>query len=60
MPTIEYRVEQAARLDVLCAEAAQASRSQAAKWIENGLCLVDGKAQIKTSFKAAAVTKYFK
>ena len=54
MPTIEYRVEQAARLDVLCAEAAQASRSQAAKWIENGLCLVDGKAQTKTSFKAAA------
>jgi len=54
MPLIEYRVEQTARLDVLCAETAKASRSQAAKWIENGLCLVDGKAQTKTSFKAAA------
>ena len=54
MPTIEYKVENAARLDVLCAEAAQASRSQAAKWIESGLCVVDGKVQTKTSFKAPA------
>lgn len=54
MSTIEYKVEQAARLDVLCAEAAQASRSQAAKWIESGLCTVDGKAQTRTSFKAPA------
>ncbi|MDD6040180.1 MAG: RluA family pseudouridine synthase [Clostridia bacterium] len=51
---IEYRVEQPARLDVLCAQAAQASRSQAARWIESGLCTVDGKAQTKPSFKAAA------
>ena len=54
MPRIETVVEQTARLDVLCAEAAQASRSQAAKWIENGLCTVNGTAQIKPSFKAAA------
>ena len=54
MPTIEYKVENAARLDVLCAEAAQASRSQAAKWIESGLCMVDGRVQTKTSFKAPA------
>ena len=54
MSMIEYRVEQPARLDVLCAQAAQASRSQAARWIESGLCTVDGKAQTKPSFKAAA------
>ena len=52
MPMIEYKVEQSARLDVLCADAAQTSRSQAAKWIESGLCRVDGKVQSKTSFKA--------
>lgn len=54
MSMIEYRVEQPARLDVLCAQAAQASRSQAARWIESGLCTVDGKVQTKPSFKAAA------
>ena len=54
MSMIEYPVEQPARLDVLCAQAAQASRSQAARWIESGLCTVDGKAQTKPSFKAAA------
>ena len=54
MSMIEYRVEQPARLDVLCAQAAQASRSQAARWIESGLCTVDGKAQTKPSFRAAA------
>lgn len=53
MPRIETTVEKAARLDVLCAEAAQASRSQAAKWIENGLCTVNGAVQAKPSFKAA-------
>lgn len=57
MPTIEYTVENTTRLDVLCAEAAQASRSQAAKWIESGMCVVDGKAQTKTSFKAPAGAK---
>ena len=49
---IEYKAPAAARLDVLCAEAAQASRSQAAKWIESGLCKVNGAVQTKTSFKA--------
>lgn len=53
MPRIETTVEKAARLDVLCAEAAQASRSQASKWIENGLCTVNGAVQTKPSFKAA-------
>ncbi len=57
MPRIEYTVEEAGRLDVLCAEAAQASRSQAAKWIESGACLVDGKAQTKTSCKVAKGAK---
>jgi len=52
MPRMETIVEHAARLDVLCAEAAEASRSQAAKWIEAGLCQVNGTAQTKTSFKA--------
>lgn len=53
MPRIETTVEKTARLDVLCAEAAQASRSQVAKWIENGLCTVNGAVQTKPSFKAA-------
>lgn len=52
MPRIEMTVEKTARLDVLCAEMAQASRSQAAKWIENGLCTVNGAVQTKPSFKA--------
>ena len=52
MPRIETIVQQAARLDVLCAEAAQASRSQAAKWIESGVCSVNGTVQLKPSFKA--------
>ena len=54
MPRIETITDKAARLDVLCAEAAQASRSQAAKWIEGGLCTVNGAVQTKPSFKAAA------
>lgn len=54
MPRIETIVEKSARLDVLCAEAAGASRSQAAKWIENGLCKVNGVLQNKTSFKVSA------
>ncbi len=57
MPMIEYQVENSARLDVLCAEAAQASRSQASKWIENGLCTVNGTVQAKPSFKAPAGAK---
>jgi len=51
MPTIEAIAPRAARLDVLCAEAAGASRSQAARWIEAGLCAVEGKAQRKPSFQ---------
>ncbi|MBR3873740.1 MAG: RluA family pseudouridine synthase [Clostridia bacterium] len=52
MPRIEITVQKQSRLDVLCAEASGASRSQTAKWIESGLCTVDGKVQNKTSFKA--------
>lgn len=51
MPRIEITVPKQSRLDVLCAEASGASRSQTAKWIESGLCTVDGKVQNKTSFK---------
>ena len=57
MPKIEFEAPQQARLDVLCAEAAGASRSQAAKWIESGLCTVNGTVQNKTSFKASAGMK---
>jgi len=54
MPIIEIEAPRKARLDVLAAEAANASRSQAAKWIEAGLCLVDGMPQKKTSFAVPA------
>ena len=57
MPKIEFESPQQARLDVLCAEAAGASRSQAAKWIESGLCTVNGAMQNKTSFKVSAGMK---
>ena len=57
MPRIEFDAPQQARLDVLCAEAANTSRSQAAKWIESGLCTVNGTVQTKTSFKAGAGMK---
>ena len=57
MPKIEFEAPQQARLDVLCAEAAGASRSQAAKWIESGLCTVNGTVQNKTSFKVSAGMK---
>ena len=50
---MEWIADEAGRLDVLCAQTANASRSQAAKWIESGLCTVDGKVQAKTSFKVA-------
>ena len=33
------------RLDLLAAQAGDASRSQAARWIEQGLCLVNGTAR---------------
>ena len=51
MPTIEAVAPRAARLDVLCAEVAGASRSQAARWIEAGLCAVEGETQRKPSFQ---------
>ena len=54
MPKIETIVQRQARLDVLCSEAAQTSRSQTAKWIENGLCSVNGTVQTKPSFKVNA------
>lgn len=41
-----------ARLDVLAAKLAQISRSQAARLIEQGCCLVNGRAQTKPSFQA--------
>ena len=43
-----------ARLDVLAAELAGASRSQAARWIEGGLCAVNGVARTKTGYKVLA------
>jgi len=57
MPIIEMIAPRKARLDVLAAEAAGASRSQAARWIESGLCLVDGTAQKKTSFAVSEGAK---
>lgn len=54
MQKITMRAQAAARLDVLAAEAAGSSRSQAARWIEDGLCAVDGRAQCKPAFKVAA------
>ena len=48
---VEVKASRRARLDVLAAEAANASRSQAAKWIENGLCTVNGTVQKKPSFQ---------
>ncbi len=46
-----------ARLDVLVAELTGASRSQAAKWIAEGLCAVDGVEQRKAGFKVCAGTE---
>lgn len=54
MPRIESVATREARLDVLCAQAAGASRSRAARWIEAGLCAVDGITQRKPSFQPKA------
>ena len=43
-----------ARLDVLVAELADASRSQAARWIEAGLCHVNGAPRLKAGYAVAA------
>lgn len=42
------------RLDVLVSQIAGVSRSQAARWIEDGLCAADGRVQRKPSYKAGA------
>lgn len=52
MQKITAQATSAARLDVWVAQVALISRSQAAKWIEDGLCTVDGKVQTKAAFKA--------
>ena len=43
-----------ARLDLLAAQASGASRSQAARWIEQGLCRVNGAVRQKPAFKVGA------
>ena len=43
-----------ARLDLLAAQASGASRSQAARWIEQGLCRVNGAVRQKVAFKVNA------
>lgn len=42
------------RLDVLAARAGRTSRSQAARWIEQGLCRVNGQVRVKPAFKVGA------
>ncbi len=42
------------RLDVLAARAGGTSRSQAARWIEQGLCRVNGQMRVKPAFKVGA------
>lgn len=42
------------RLDVLVAALSGASRSQAARWIEDGCCTVDGREQFKASLRVCA------
>ena len=50
MKTIQLQAENKARLDVVAAEMGECSRSQAAKWIEQGLCRVNGSVRAKTGF----------
>lgn len=54
MQKITMRAMETARLDVLAAGAAGVSRSQAARWIEDGLCAADGQVRRKPSFKVMA------
>lgn len=42
------------RLDVLAARTGGTSRSQAARWIEQGLCRVNGQVRVKPAFKVGA------
>ena len=46
------------RLDVLAARAGGTSRSQAARWIEQGLCRVNGQVRVKPAFKVGAAVSY--
>lgn len=50
MKIIRLQAENKARLDVVAAEMGECSRSQAAKWIEQGLCRVNGSVRAKTGF----------
>ena len=50
MKTIRLQAENKARLDVVAAEMGECSRSQAAKWIEQGLCRGNGSVRAKTGF----------
>lgn len=54
MQKIVKIAENDARLDVAVSLMAECSRSQAAKWIEAGQCLVNGTARTKTGFKVQA------
>lgn len=42
------------RLDVLAADMANSSRSQAAKWIGDGLCLINGQPRLKPGYAVKA------
>lgn len=50
MKTIRLQAENKARLDVVAAEMGECSRSQAARWIEQSLCRVNGIVRAKTGF----------
>lgn len=54
MQKINAEAPNEARLDVLVSRLAKVSRSQAARWIEDGLCAVEGRMQKKPSYRAAA------
>lgn len=53
MKTIQQQAETKARLDVIAAEMGESSRSQAAKWIEQGLCRVNEIVRSKPGYGVA-------
>ncbi len=53
MKTIQQQAETKARLDVIVAEMGECSRSQAAKWIEQGLCRVNEIVRSKPGYGVA-------
>lgn len=53
MKTIQQQAETKARLDVIAAEMGECSRSQAAKWIEQGLCRVNEIVRSKPGYRVA-------